>query len=178
MRHSSLDAQQAREFDKILGCRLLHQNPDLAPVGEAGTANVPSQGTRMMITMTNPHVNHPNLHQLPLRIIRGKRELGRTTITLRRPNRSSLHGLLPLMLLRSLLRQLKPADPTGTLRSLVSQEMCMVINILPTTFSSFLLPYISKSIKLLCGFCGAVATDCHRHSPVSTDRHTEPQKLG
>ena len=36
---------------------------------------------------------------------------------------------------------------------------------------------ISKLIKLLCGFCGAVVTNCHRHSLVSTDHHTAPQEL-
>ena len=84
----------------------------------------------MMMIMMNPHVDHLILLQLPLRITRGKRELGRTTIALRRPNRSCLQDLLPLTLLKSLPRQPKPADPNGTLKSLNSQEMCMEISIL------------------------------------------------
>ena len=81
-----------------------------------------------MITM-NPRVDHLILLQLPLKTTRGKRELGRTTIILRRPDRSCLQGPLPLTLLKSLPRQLKLADPDSTLRSLSSQGMCMVINI-------------------------------------------------
>ena len=81
-----------------------------------------------MIT-TNPHVDHLILLQLPLKIIRGKRELGRTTIALRYPSRSCLQGPLPLTLLKSLPRPLKPADPNGTLKSLISQGMCTEINI-------------------------------------------------
>ena len=81
-----------------------------------------------MIT-TNPHVDHLILLQFPLRITREKRERGRTTIVPRRPRRCCLQGPLPLTLLKSLPRQLKPADPNDMLRSLNSQGMCMVINI-------------------------------------------------
>ena len=81
------------------------------------------------MTTMNPHVDHPILLQPPLKIARGKRELGRTTIVPRRLHRCCLQGPLPLTLLKSLPRQLKPADPNGTLKTLNSQGMCMVINI-------------------------------------------------
>ena len=89
----------------------------------------PCKGMRMMMIMKNRLVDHQNLLQLPQGILRGKRELGRTTIPLGHPHRSSLHGLPPLTFLKSLPRRLKLADPNGTLRSLGSQEMCMEINI-------------------------------------------------
>ena len=131
MRRSFQNALAVGEFDKILGCIHLRQNPVHAPVKEAEIASVPITGIRMTMIMTNPHVDHLNLLQLPLRITRGKRELRRTMIALRRTNRSCLQGLLPLTLLKSLPRQLKPADPNDTLKSLNSQGMCMVIKIPP-----------------------------------------------
>ena len=129
MKRSSLNALPARESDKILGCTHLRPNPDLVPARETRIASVPIQGTRMMMITTNPHVDHLILLQLPLRITRGKRELGRTTIVLRRLHKCCLQGPLPLMLLKGLPRQLKPADPNDTLKSLNSQGMCMAINI-------------------------------------------------
>ena len=103
--------------------------PSPCPVREARIASVPIMRMMMMMITMNPHINHLILLQLPLKIIRGKRELGRTTIVLRRPNRSCLQGPLPPMLLKSLPRQLKLADPNDTLKSLNSQGTCMVINI-------------------------------------------------
>ena len=129
MRCSSLNVLPARESSKTLGCTRLRPNPDLVPVRETRIASVPIQGTRMTMITTNPHVNHLILLQLPLRIIRGKRELGKTTIVPRRLRRCCLQGPLPLTLLKSLPRRLKPADPNDMLKSLNSQGMCMVINI-------------------------------------------------
>ena len=129
MRLSSPNTLAAGESDETLGCMHLCQSPVHAPVKEARIASVPIVGTRMTMKMMNPHVNHLILLQLPLRVTRGKRELGRTTIALRYPSRSCLQGLLPLTLLKSLRRQLKPADPSGMLKSLTSQGMCMGINI-------------------------------------------------
>src|ERR1700743_1458220 len=131
MRRSFRNAPAVGEFDEILGCIHLRQNPVHAPVRETRIASVPITGMRMMMITTNPRVDHLILLQLPLRIIRGKRELGRTTTALRRPSRSCLQGLLPLTLLKSLPRQLKLADPSDMLKSLNCQGMCMVINIPP-----------------------------------------------
>ena len=128
MRRSSLNALAVGEFDEILGCIHLRQNQVHAPVKEAKIASVPITRMRMTMIMTNPHIDHLILLQLPLRITRGKRELGRTTIALRRPSRSCLKGPLPLTLLKSLPRRLKPADPNDTLKSLNSQGTCTVIN--------------------------------------------------
>ena len=129
MRRSSQNALAVGEFDEILGCTHLCQNPVHAPARETRIASVPITGMRMMMITTNPRVDHLILLQLPLRITRGKRELGKTTIALRRPNRSCLQGLPPLTLLKSLLRQLKLVDPSGMLKSLNGQGMCTVINI-------------------------------------------------
>ena len=129
MRHSFRNAPAVGEFDEILGCTHLRQNPVHAPVKEKRTASVPITQMRMMMITMSPHIGHLKLLQLPLRITRGKRELRRTTTALRRPNRSSLHGLSPLTLLKSLLRLLKPVDPSDMLKSLSNQGMCMVINI-------------------------------------------------
>src|ERR1700743_1378556 len=129
MRRSFRNAPAVGEFDETPGCTHLRQNPVHAPVRETRIASVPIMGMRMRMIMMNPHIDHLTLLQLPLRIIRGKRELRRTTIVLRRPNRSCLQGPLPLTLLKSLPRQLKPVDPSDTLKSLISQEMCMEINI-------------------------------------------------
>src|ERR1700743_2299116 len=129
MRRSFRNAPAVGEFDETPGCTHLRQNPVHAPVRETRIASVPITGMRMKMITTNPHVDHLILLQLPLRIIRGKRELGRTTTALRRPNRSCLQGLLPLTLLKSLPRQLKPADPNDTLKSQISQGMCTEINI-------------------------------------------------
>ena len=128
-RRSFRNAPAVGEFDETLGCIHLRQNPVHAPVRETRIASVPITGMRMKMITTNPHVDHLILLQLPLRITRGKRELGRTRIALGRPSRSCLQGLLLLILLKSLLRQLKPADSSDTLKSLISQGMCMVINI-------------------------------------------------
>ena len=128
-RRSFRNAPAVGEFDETLGCIHPRPSPVHAPVRETRIASVPITGMRMKMITTNPHVDHLILLQLPLRITRGKRELGRTTIALRRPNRSSLQGPLPLTLLKSLPRQLKPVDPSDTLKSLVSQGMCMEINI-------------------------------------------------
>src|ERR1700743_523275 len=129
MRRSFRNAPAVGEFDETPGCTHLRPNPVHAPVRATRIASVPITGMRMKMITTNPHVDHLILLQLPLRTTRGKRELGRTTVVLRRPSRSCLQGPLPPMLLKSLPRRLKPADPNGTLRSLVSQGMCMEINI-------------------------------------------------
>ena len=111
MRRSSLNALPARESDRTPGCTHLRPNPDLVPARETRTASVPIWGTRMTMITTNPHVDHLILLQLPLRTIRGKRELGRTTIAPRRPSRCCLQGLLPLTLLMSLLRTTETSRP-------------------------------------------------------------------
>ena len=129
MRHSFQNALAVGEFDKTLGCTHLRQNPVHAPARGIRIASVPIMGMRMRMIMTNPHVDHLILLQLPLRITRGKRELRRTMIAQGRLNKSCPQGLPPLTLLKSLPRQLKPVDPSSMLKSPNSQGMCMVISI-------------------------------------------------